>query len=59
MSIIEGLLQAHKKLQEMRCPELVRNDLCRLSEKPSGRIRRCQREYGYECEEYNRMVKEE
>jgi len=37
----------------MKCPFLVKGDKCSETERPSGRIKTCPREYGEECEEYN------
>jgi len=47
-----------------RCPELITKGYsigatCRLTEKPSGRIHRCEMEYGGECEYYQEFLKEE
>jgi len=49
----------------MECPELRKlkagdeaHYYCELTERPSGRIQGCPREYGYKCEEYKRIIKE-
>ena len=49
-----------------RCPHLIsksRGDeadyFCELTERPSGRIKPCWKEYGDECETYNEILKEE
>ena len=48
--IIEQLQQAHRILQHKEpCTELIKGYLCRVTEKPSGRIHPCPVEHGEEC----------
>ena len=54
-----------EKEMTMECPELkkIRSGdegyyYCRLTERPSGRIQNCPREYGQDCEEYDRIKEE-
>ncbi len=45
---------ARMALMKARCPFLVKGDKCSETERLSGRIKTCPREYGYGCEEYNK-----
>ena len=52
-------------MTDERCPELVTKStgdeatyFCRLTEKFSGRIHPCHREYGEKCEEYDLIMRE-